>query len=113
MCVAVCVCCVSCDCRFVTLRVFRECALSCMFVVVRVMCSWLYGRCVCSWQLCVVLSRVLCALSGSCCFAYFCLFNELYILVHGVCGMWFFVCVVCFARVTDQCEQFWALRYVV
>jgi len=31
-----------------------ECALSCMFVVVRVMCSWLYGCCVCSWQLCVV-----------------------------------------------------------
>ena len=31
-----------------------ECALSCMFVVVRVMCSWLYGRCVCSWELCVV-----------------------------------------------------------
>lgn len=62
MCVAVCVCCVSCDCRFVTLRVFRERALRSA-----VLCGHVRGvsvrDCACGVScvkcvLCVVVCRV-------------------------------------------------------
>lgn len=111
---ACCVCCV-CNVRGMGSVLLVGCIVLC--VVIRgVLCA-----------VCVVLSRVLCALSGSCCFAYFCLFDEFPVggcvlclvrghLCHVRCGMCLSLCsVLCYVLCSGLCDcslhAFLCVRY--